>query len=267
MIDAELRGKLGAGFSRAHERAEDLLTSTVFGLLRYIDWACGVGAIVQRARVASLCGGAAILRSDPGWLGVEAVSGRVMLWPPAGPFGQPDVFVTLLDRHGAATAEVIFEVKLFSGKSSVAGADVDVATTRPADVDPDQLVRYWQWLASRSKASTSVIKALVYLTAHAIPPLDDLSESLHRAPAMRLAWLSWRDVWMVAQACRDSLPAEDLTRLLAHRGLSWFDGFASSSTPVAFSERRFWQGACWFAPAAAEGLEDECLLQRFWRHI
>jgi hypothetical protein len=34
MIDAEIRGKLRADYSRAHDRAEDLLTSTAFGLLR-----------------------------------------------------------------------------------------------------------------------------------------------------------------------------------------------------------------------------------------
>jgi hypothetical protein len=265
MIDAEIRGKLGANFSRAHERAEDLLTSTTFGLLRYVDWHRGVGAVLQRARVAHFEGGDLTLRSDPEWLGVEAAIGRVVLWPLAEPFGQPDVLVNLLDLRGRPVAEVVVEAKLFSGKSSVATAYDDADDTWPASVDPDQLVRYWQWLVSRRKANGPDTKALVYLTAHAIPPVGDLRESLRRAPSMRLAWLSWRDVWTVARRCRESLPAEDLARLLTHKGLSWFDGFRPALEPDAFPSQRFWRDTRWFAPAVPEALEDRFSHPPFWR--
>src|SRR4051812_26314321 len=50
MIFAELHGKLGEDYSRAHERAEDLLTSTVFGLLRYLTPADGLLAVLGHAR-------------------------------------------------------------------------------------------------------------------------------------------------------------------------------------------------------------------------
>ena len=45
MIFAETMGK----FSERGERSEDMLTSTVFGLLRYIDVERGILPILQRA--------------------------------------------------------------------------------------------------------------------------------------------------------------------------------------------------------------------------
>lgn len=47
MIFAELRGKLSSDYSRAHERGEDLLTSTVFGFLRYFSLSSGHLAILN----------------------------------------------------------------------------------------------------------------------------------------------------------------------------------------------------------------------------
>ena len=50
MIFAELQGKLGQHHSRAHERAEDVLTSTVFGLLRYMPLSDWLGPLAGRIR-------------------------------------------------------------------------------------------------------------------------------------------------------------------------------------------------------------------------
>ncbi|HUX02753.1 MAG TPA: hypothetical protein VMY35_17460, partial [Phycisphaerae bacterium] len=52
MIEADLRGKLGRDASLAHDRAEDLLTSTVFGVLRYIPERTGVFPALMRSRHA-----------------------------------------------------------------------------------------------------------------------------------------------------------------------------------------------------------------------
>ena len=42
MIEAVVRGNLGRNQVWAHERSEDLLTSTVFGLLRYLPPGQGI---------------------------------------------------------------------------------------------------------------------------------------------------------------------------------------------------------------------------------
>jgi hypothetical protein len=82
MIFAELRSKLGVNYSRAHERAEDLLTSTVFGLLRYLTPADGLLAILRRARPARVDGGTVLIRPDPDWLEVSTVAFiGIDFWP------------------------------------------------------------------------------------------------------------------------------------------------------------------------------------------
>ena len=52
MIFAELHGKLGTDYSLAHERAEDLLTSSAFQLLRYLPPQRGLVALLRAVLVS-----------------------------------------------------------------------------------------------------------------------------------------------------------------------------------------------------------------------
>jgi hypothetical protein len=66
---------------------------------------------------------------------------------------------------------------------------------------------------------------------------------------MDLAWLSWRDVWSVANDAKGHLPAKDLATLLHSKALNCFDGFAPTSfvAPVSGS---FWHGPTAFGRLA-----------------
>lgn len=247
MIDAEIRGKLGRTYARAHERAEDLLTSTAFGLLRYLPTPWGVLALVRLARrVRPDSGGVHVEHAGP-WLDLpEATTCSLDFWPYAGAYGQPDILATFAQRDGVILAMVLIEVKLFSGKSPRADVALD-DNLEPARIrDPDQLVRYWQWL-SQTACVPEPMRAVIYLTAHAAPPVSDLQRTLERMPMMSLGWLSWRDVWRVAHDCAratGSLPAADLERLLAHKCLHDFDGFRTG-TLTTFGSGSFWRSG-WF---------------------
>jgi hypothetical protein len=244
MIFAELRGKLGVDYSRAHERAEDLLTSTVFGLLRYLTPADGLLAILQRARPVRVENGTIVTRSDPNWLELDPVADiSVEFWPYWPGYGEPDVLLTLRDRAAQPLSLVLIEAKLHSSKSGRAG--VDDEPTDEGAADPDQLVRYWRGLQVLP-GFPSVPRCIVYLTKHGAAPAEELTESVRRAPGIRLAWLSWRDVWAVADSApRTNLPAADLARLLAYKGLKNFNGFGAApwQPPPA---SHFWRRRGWF---------------------
>ncbi len=246
MIFAEVHGKLGRNCSRAHERLEDLLTSTVFGLLRYLPPEDGLLPLLRRARFVTIEGGAVSVVESRDWLGDRPLLPRAPeFWPRWGRYGEPDLLLVLQDEHDVAARAILIEAKLYSPKSGSAGED-DSSVANPEVPDPDQLVRYWQGLSTRY---AGVERTIIYLTSHGVPPAAELVESLRREPSMRLAWLSWRDIWRIAdQAAKNSLAAQDLATLLRHKGLYSFSGFSDLNAlmPVRASAR-YWLGRHWFA--------------------
>lgn len=251
MIFADLQGKLGSGYQKAHERGEDLLTSTVFGLLRYLPFDQGLGAILRRARVVQR--GGAEVRCAPmsDWLRLAGGLSRPLeFWPRLQRGGEPDLRLTFAGGNEV----VLIEVKLHSGKSQLAqdgpdtddeDADVDDANDeREARIDPDQLVRYFEGQLWELSAGARL--SIIYLTSHVLPPLAELGESFDRAERgdIRLAWLSWRDVWAVAEEAKVHAspdgPAADIAKLLRHKGLFQFNGFRRSELPNLQGSGRFW---------------------------
>lgn len=282
MIFAEVHGKLGQHHSRAHERAEDLLTSTVFGLLRYLPLQAWLSALAGRVRPIEEKRGPRF-PADASWLDTSAVVRcKLDLWRSRRPHGEPDVLLSLYDDKEQLRHLLLIEVKLYSPKSGTAKvvkstADADEEAEEQiveeeeqlADIDKDQLVRYWRYLrdelaeeqAKRAgpPASTPPICAsLVYLTAHVTPPADELLVSLKAAGSdMRLGWLSWFDVWQVVHqiaAQEQSLPAQDLEALLSHKGFRCFVGFGGTATGASAwiqSSPRFWRNRRWFGQQQA----------------
>jgi hypothetical protein len=231
MIEAEIAGKLGAACERATDRAEDLLTSTVFGFLRYLPVQKGLVAFLRRCRPFPADRSDIKTTEWPDWDRVHAC--KVSFWPRLGEYGIPDVMVTLEDANGAILGELVVEAKFNSPKSGRAGED-DGEQAIEGVRDPDQLVRYFQGLQAYARPGSHPL-GLIYLTAHSVPPRDELAASFDRYPAMRLAWLSWRDASSVAHPqAETSLPAADLARLLAHKYLGYFVGFTARTPAGGF---------------------------------
>lgn len=230
MLFAERHRKLGRDGSRAHDRAEDLLTSTAFQLLRYLDPVVGLLAVLNRVRAVGPDG--RTIPSLPPWLDLGGVTSALCeFWPRWGEFGEPDVVVTVLAGE-TPVGRLVVEAKLDATKSGEAG---DEEATDAAD--PDQLRRYWQGLRAAPGAPPL---GVVYLTPHATPPRDELAASLAREPGDWLGWLSWRDVWAAMRAAGDALPARDLAEILAAKGLKAFDGFGACVPPSLASSPVFW---------------------------
>jgi hypothetical protein len=241
MIFAELHGKLGSDGSRAHDRLEDLLTSTAFGLLRYVPLRVGLLGLLRRVRVVEVRGSSACASRNPGWIDLDdAVTVEVVFWPSFGKYGQPDVLLHLMDVNRALIGVVLVEAKLYAPKSGAAGADADEVADDEVP-DPDQLVKYWQGLQQHVRLRGSCPAWLVYLTAHSSPPVVELGEAMRRLRYMRLGWLSWFDVFDVAAAC-DDLPAKDLAALLSRKGFRGFSGFTEGAVELPLT-RGFWRPA------------------------
>jgi hypothetical protein len=261
MIQAELRGKLGSDGSRAHERLEDLLTSNVFGLLRYLPLREGLLALLERARPVRVGEARLTVPSEPGWVDMSDVTeAELAFWPSFKKHGKPDLLIRLR-AAGRVCHLVLIEAKLFSPKSGSAREE-DGDRAEEHQPDPDQLVRYWQGLRLQPEVVDGANCSLVYLTSHGTPPLAELLASAGRQPDMRLAWLSWRDAWHVAhqlQLATGSLPAEDLAALLAHKGFREFAGFNAGKIPELRFPATFWQPDSFFRIRVPEELAA------FWR--
>jgi hypothetical protein len=254
MIFAELHGKLGTNYALAHDRAEDLLTSFTFQLLRYIPLGDGLLPMLRRAQLVEFERTAA----EP----FECID--VQLWPRLSSICCPDVLVTGL-KDGRVSSAILVEVKLYSGKSGRGtGAQVEAEEAFDApdkQFEPDQLARYWVELARKFPDAT---RAIIYLTSHLTAPEAELRESLARAPDMRLRWLSWYDVWEIVHAKSNQyLPAKDLADLLSYRGFSTFMGFRSRGTGVDFpSSAHFFDANKWFTTPRI----DLPHRPHFWEH-
>ncbi len=275
MLFAERHGKLGRDGSRVHDRAEDLLTSTVFQLLRYLPPHDGLFAVLNRVRAVRWDGVRAVVDSArPAWLSAldSATDYKLTFWLHWGKdVGQPELVIELksLDKP---LARFLVEVKLDSGKSQL--ADDEPGQPEPAPAKPkDQLFRYWNHLAGLNNAEGFPPGGLVYLTAHATPPLDDLAESLRQQPAGGrcdwLGWLSWRGVWSEMRAAsKHYLPAADLADILAAKRLKGFDGFEAVKRGTVWRPPagpcRFWSQVerRWFATPKP----DQFPAHSFWTH-
>jgi len=273
MIFAELQGKLGQRYSRAHERAEDVLTSSVFGLLRYLPLESWLPPLAARVRTGPEFAVA------PEWLDLEdIVRCDIKLWQRRSPFGEPDVVMHLFDAQEKLRHLVLIEVKLYSPKSGSAYRVEPAADAEPdgddegeelAGIDRDQLARYWLFACSELQrlraagagdASKPPSASLIYLTAHATAPVDELEVSEAAAAKVqgaeqpvRLGWLSWFDVWQVAydggQRGQGPLPIRDIEKLLGHKGFRRFVGFQAVELQVGAWVRtaaRFWRRRSWF---------------------
>jgi hypothetical protein len=225
MLQAFLKGKL----SREQENLEDLLTSSVFGLLAYLPPESG---LLPLLRLAMYEDGTAVPLLQASGVTVTSME----FWPTyqtdgVGPT-EPDVIVHVVDMIGRKHSMLI-EVKLWSGKSSGPGDD--------AHEIRDQLAREWCVLIDRCKSEGSQ-PHLIYVTADPRYPALEIDQSIKEFTSKRVALSSEfplrcaRVSWTaVVTAFRNSpeLALRDVSRLCERLDLVPFGGIpALSPTPL-----------------------------------
>lgn len=212
MLQALLRGKL----SRDHEQIEDIVTSNVFGVLKYDD----PGLTLEFLSRAILSDGRKAL--DFALLRGGGISIKWEFWPYWSEAGriecEPDVVLSLEDADGSCI-QVLIEAKLNSGKSSLAD---------DGPTPSDQLAREWDNLSVRARTRNAQ-PLLIYLTSHFSFPRFEIEDSLDefqrkRGSTAAIAWLSWRELRSILDLFPSNPIRDDLRLLLERMGLTYFEG-------------------------------------------
>src|SRR5437762_2965428 len=113
MTVAELHGKLSTSNpARLHDRLEDLLTSDVFGTMKYVGWQFGFLDWIYSAEAATP-GQPQNLSSLIPAQGLQQI--RFCFWPTLPNGREPDL--ALLFEYSESTSLVVVEAKLYSGTS------------------------------------------------------------------------------------------------------------------------------------------------------
>ena len=228
MLQALLNGKL----SREQENKEDILTSNVFGLLKYVHPQEG---ILEYLSLAEDKDGAQPFKCLSSLSYVTEKSIDYDFWPrwkePNWDGCEPDVVITLEIPDGNDLL-VLIEAKYLSGKSS----EADESYEKPND----QLAKEWDNLIVRAEASNRS-PVLIYLTAHYVHPYQDIndaiSEFLKKRPESAgpdIYWLSWRHLYKVCKNTGNPI-LKDLTLLLDRYNLKFFDGIKLEDVCIPWS--------------------------------
>lgn len=230
MLAAQLRGKL----TRREEDLEDLLTSNVFGSIRYVPSPDGLIPLLTSA---------------------ESVNGSFPLkdlqilefpeyefWPNMQEQNcnrcEPDVLIHLTQNNGKKII-VLVEAKYRSGLSSEADE-----TERPMD----QLAREWDNLVNLAKRSNAT-PFLLYITADFSFPNKEINEAQQEfskkrnkciSPKMNILWTSWRKLSKLLPT-QKHLILKDLVAVLRMQGLIFFEGISipESIEPIKWSFQNF----------------------------
>src|ERR1700730_3330355 len=207
MIEAFVHGKL----SREQENMEDILTSSVFGLLKHAP--VSLRRFLSRA---SLPDGSRPLSSLE-----RGRRGRIRFWPWLQGNGvlpcEPDVSIEV--EMDESNRLLLIEAKFLSGKSSF--AEPGIGPAPPDHRANDQLAREWQNLALLDRQGW-----VIYLTCDYCIPVKEIEESQRDLPLHdgRICWLSCRDILHVEPESVETAFLNDVQVLLTRLDLRPFLG-------------------------------------------
>lgn len=223
MIQAELKGKLSECESLSvAERWEDVLTSSVFGLLRYLP---------QEIALQFFSKAKAINPDRTLHFDIDEIRNLKFAFWPSWSYNnhivEPDVLIDVIDINDQIR-KIVIEAKFGSGKSQTSSNNVIDPEIEESELfDEDQLVRQYKYAMREFKSCRPV---LIYLTAHFVIPRFDIQETLEDLEDFNnpeIYWLGWWQLGNVMKNIqtnqRDQMIVEDLIKLLEKRQLMLFD--------------------------------------------
>lgn len=218
MLQAQLKGKL----TRGEEDLEDLLTSNVFGSIKYIPPEEALLPLLASSRDGF--GNAPIHVQQP----VSSVDYSFWQWiqEPGCQGCEPDVIITI-QLMGKQKIIILVEAKYLSDKSS---------ESTEQGTPTDQLAREWDnltYLAKREDATP----ILLYVTADLGYPKKSIESSLReymqkRKREMSVFWISWRKLPTLFSDKEQEI-LKDLVKVLRRQGLTFFEGITKPD-PIDF---------------------------------
>lgn len=237
MFVAQIYNKL----TRAEEDMEDLLTSNVFGIWRYLPADLG---LVQFLKTARRLDGTGLTDLD------NAEIGKLEFWPwmelEGAKGAEPDVLMEIIlpAKHRLL---VMIEAKYLSPKSSYPDESSKVN---------DQLGREMQILRTLARRQRTDQYVLIYVTAHTLMPKNDILESISELASKtgedsseHFLWATWRS--LPAILSREILNRTydfpegyakllgDLNEIVHRLGLVFFEGFDCQGWSLGVPSWRF----------------------------
>lgn len=216
MIDAIIKGKL----SREQENMEDIITSIVFGMFKYIPPEIGLFKFLSFATG----------KDENDKLNINFSNCKNVeykFWETLSNYKnncEPDVLISFFDNEKKYT--LLIEAKYNSGKSSEKDENEFVN---------DQLAREYMNLMEFSKVNKT-IPIMIYLTKDVNRPSFKIENSKneikekHKDPVVNeIFWLSWRHITQIEKS--DNIMLNDLIELFDKRlNLFFYKGFTFSET-------------------------------------
>lgn len=247
MTQAVIRGKISSSGSNLSERLEDLLTSDVFGRLRYLESEEAIIPILERIKNSKTGQRFAGLEIDPN----QKVT--YQFWPWINNI-EPDLILIVPLLRGKQMA-VVVECKHKSGKSPRAVKDENI-TDKLELAKSDQLVREYLLVEELKKQYDKAI--LLYITGHSAIPDEEIKESASLAASISnqtrkiffetTYWIGWVDIWSTLRDQLQALDAnsqsamiiEDTVNLLSHHGYREFQQFPGLNVEIATEQKPVW---------------------------
>ena len=230
MSVAEIHGKISRSGSNISDRLEDLLTSDIFGPLRYMPSAKALKPVLERSQ--RYCGNNYFKISNNS----ENVVPKLHFWPKLTK-SEPDIVIEYDNQL------IMIEAKFRSGKSGHFSGVNDDEVAKYQDASSDQLGREFADLQNYQGVFDS--RVLIYVTAHRTIPLNDINagkQSLlitqkdHSAIGdiyeKNTYWLSWFQIYdsincllLETDNTYHRCILSDINQLLFNKGFRKFKGY------------------------------------------
>ena len=235
MIIAELHGKLDSSAS-SYEISEDILTSNVFQLIRYLPASEVIIPFLNEALHAGKTG----ISIDP------SLKWQVdyIFWPRGITMNrEPDLMIQLESDENSYC--FIIEAKYYSGPSDRETDESDdgqISGSQLGDQFIDMIKGVYAYNQETVKLAAPVKnRFLLYLTKHTVKPEEVIAVAVKQFKSYRkkykeidieknLLWANWTAIWKVLKDIefKDypySIIQEDLVALLEKKGFKYFSGF------------------------------------------
>ncbi|MFC1818921.1 hypothetical protein ACFL0B_07495 [Thermodesulfobacteriota bacterium] len=213
MIEAEIKGKLPEV-----ENKEDVLTSSTFGMLKYI---LDNTVLINILKYAKTINGKSFY--DCIDVNLKDYQAEFVFWPTLSGYGEPDLLIVFRGMDGTEL-QLCIEVKYYSSKSG--------------DGENDQLRRYFEGLDVSNTANNTTFLGIVYLTMYSsskemADSLDYIKSKGINDAEERLSQLRWFEVTKALEESDKSFLSKteqsilsDVVGYLKHKNFVEFSGFS-----------------------------------------
>ena len=265
MTIAELRGKLNPARPQGvSEKMEDLLTSDVFGTMKYAGWDKGFIDWIETAEVAPVTQTAPPISAllDSG--NISRVYFK--FWPTLKNGREPDLAM-LVEFEKQNCLLIVVEVKYFSGTSdwddegwaqqrNLTGSQLADQVLGLYEMSDNELLQCFDLEREEQDLlqSQALTKIHLFITTHSVLPVLDYEKARGRIKGswpLPSYWLSWNRLSGCLKKHFDQgilgqkELIKDLHQLLGKKGLVSFSGFSMSAVKLKVDDGSFWNESYW----------------------